>query len=173
MRIVRGLKESYKLANVHGIKVDLPVVHKANRAGIVLSICGFICLCMLWLASCAHASDDVYLSYIRQIESSNCKNMIGDNGQAVGCYQLHKGVVIDYNKKHKTQYTHAQMLDPNISMHVANWYLNTEIPRLLKHYGKPDTLENRLTAYNQGIGNVIKGKRAIVYINKYNKLKGQ
>ena len=45
-------------------------------------------------------------------------------------------------------------MDYNKSSQVANYYLNTEIPRLLKSYKMPDTVENRLGAYNYGIGNI-------------------
>lgn len=140
----------------------------------VFVLMGSIVLCFLLVLGCstkAHASEDVYLSYIRRIESSDCRNMIGDGGKAIGCYQLHAGVVLDYNKANGTKYTHAQMLDPNISMNVANWYLNKRIPQMLRHYKKPDTLENRLTAYNMGIGSVVKGKVATKYINKYRGMK--
>ena len=40
------------------------------------------------------------------------------------------------------------------SRQIADYYLNTRIPRILHHYGIPDTVEARLAAYNWGIGNL-------------------
>lgn len=45
-------------------------------------------------------------------------------------------------------------MDYNKSAQVANYYLNTEIPRLLKSFNIPDNIETRLASYNLGIGNL-------------------
>jgi hypothetical protein len=110
------------------------------------------------------------MGIISQIESSGCKNMVGDHGQALGCYQLHKGVISDYNKAHKTALKHSDALDSVIGLKIASWYTGSEIPRLLRHYGKPDTIENRLTCWNRGIKAVLQGKRATNYIMKYKRI---
>lgn len=119
----------------------------------------------------AETGQPVDMGKIAHIESSGCKNLVGDNGKALGCYQLHKGVVAEYNQYKRALYRHDDAMRPDIGLKIANWYMNTRIPAMLKHYGKPDTLENRLTAYNMGIGAVIKGKRATNYIKKYRGLK--
>lgn len=117
----------------------------------------------------AGSSMVIDLNMIAIIESSGNPLAIGDNGKAIGLYQLHAPVVKDYNLKHGTAYSHKQMHNAVVSSQVANWYLNVEIPRLLKHYKKAVTTENVLTAYNMGIGNVLKGRKAVKYIAKYNK----
>lgn len=43
-------------------------------------------------------------------------------------------------------------MDYGKSSQVADFYLNKEIPRLLKHFGHPDALTTRLAAYNWGVG---------------------
>lgn len=108
---------------------------------------------------------------IAYIESSGCKNLVGDNGKALGCYQLHSGVVAEYNQYKRASYRHKDVMRKDIGFKIANWYINKRIPAMLRHYGKPDTLENRLTAYNMGIKAVIKGKRASKYIEKYKMIK--
>lgn len=113
---------------------------------------------------------DVSLPIIAQIESSGRADAIGDGGKALGLYQLHSACITDFNKRHKTAYSHKDALNPDIASKIANWYANYEVPRLLRHFKQSDTLENRLTAYNMGVGAVIKGKRAISYINKYRRL---
>lgn len=128
----------------------------------------FILIIMAFTAT-INAQASIDINRIAMIESSGNINAIGDNGKAIGLYQLHAPVVKDYNLKHGTAYSHKQMHDKVISSKVCDWYLNVEIPRLLKHYKKAVTTDNVLTAYNIGIGAVLKGKKAVKYINKYNK----
>lgn len=130
-----------------------------------------IVICPLQGAFGAELDNSVDMGKIAFIESSGCKNMVGDNGKALGCYQLHEGVVIDYNKAHKTAFKHKDVMNKAIGLRVADWYMNQKVPAMLKHYGKPDTVENRITAYNMGIGAVVKGKSAVKYIKKYNNIK--
>lgn len=129
-------------------------------------------LCLILLLSTATigtawAESAVSMPAIAQIESSNRADAVGDGGKALGLYQLHEAVVIDYNRHHKTSYIHQDALNPKIAFTLANWYANQEIPRLLRHFRLQDTLEHRLTAYNMGIGAVLKGKKAGAYIKKY------
>lgn len=112
------------------------------------------------------------MKIIKIIESSNNDQAIGDKGKALGGYQLHFCVIQDYNKAHGTAYLHTMAFRPQEAGRVASWYINSEIPRLIAHYGLKDTLENRLTAWNMGISNLRKGKIAKSYIVKYKKLRG-
>lgn len=107
------------------------------------------------------------LHAIAQIESSGRASAVGDGGKALGMYQLHQGVITDYNRAHNARIKHQDALEPKIGLMVASWYLNTKIPQYLAHYRLPDTLENRLTAYNQGILSVIKGRVAHEYVRRY------
>lgn len=109
----------------------------------------------------------VSLQAISFIESSHNASAIGDGGKALGLYQLHSGVIKDFNRKHKTRYTHQDALDKTISERITNWYLHSELPRLLRHFKKEVSLENVLSAWNMGIGKVVKGKKAVRYIEKY------
>lgn len=109
----------------------------------------------------------VNLEAIRFIESSGRANAIGDGGKALGLFQLHAGAVCDASRFLGKKYSHKEALEPSTALILADAYLNKVIPRYLKHYGLKDTLENRLTAYNMGIGAVIKGKIATSYIKKY------
>lgn len=117
------------------------------------------------------------LKAIRMIESSDCKDMYNMKSGAIGCYQITKIVVDEWNNFHKVQYAHKDMMDKEISGQVANWYLNERIPAMLKYYKKEVTLENILIAYNYGIKHVKEDsklpKETRDYIEKYKKLKGE
>ena len=47
-------------------------------------------------------------------------------------------------------------MDYEKSKQVADYYLNKRIPQMLDYYKIPDSIDNRLMAYNWGIGNVEK-----------------
>lgn len=112
---------------------------------------------------------------IAQIESGGRADAIGDGGLAIGMHQIHAGVVKDYNSWNKTSYKHEDMKNSEVSHLVANWYLNTEIPRLIRHYKAIDSIEARLIAYNAGIKRLLKGTLpknhpSHQYIQKYRSL---
>jgi len=110
-------------------------------------------------------AEPINLKAIAQIESSGNPLAVGDRGKALGLYQLHKCVIDDYNARHNTRFSHKTALDSVISGRIANWYLNSEIPRLLRHYGLKDTTENRLMAWNRGIG-AMRSKKPVPEVTK-------
>lgn len=120
----------------------------------------------------ASASTEVSLSAIAQIESSNNPLAVGDGGKALGMFQLHQGVVDEYNRYHNTLYSHKDALRREISRKMAYWYLHVRIPQMLRYFKVSDSLENRLTAYNMGIVAVRKGRKAHSYIRKYQAIIG-
>ena len=121
---------------------------------------------MVCIAQTAQASM-VDLKALAMVESSGNPAAVGDKGRALGLFQAHAGCVSDVNRALGTKYSHRDVLDPEVAVVVASAYLEGVIPGYLKHYGIKDTLENRLTAYNMGIGAVVKGKKATKYISAY------
>lgn len=136
-----------------------------------LIIAVIIVICPLQAVFGAEMGISIDMGKIAFIESSGCKNLVGDNGKALGCYQLHKGVVAEYNQYKRASYKHKDVMRKDIGFKIANWYMNKRIPAMLRHYKLPDTLENRITAYNMGIKAVVNGKRAVKYIEKYKRIK--
>lgn len=72
---------------------------------------------------------------------------------------------------------HADTLNLNenwvLNLEIGAWYLGKIIPAYLKHYEHKDTVENRVWAYNAGIGNLNNGikpsitRRYIDYVQDY------
>lgn len=116
---------------------------------------------------------EINLRVISQIESSGNHKAVGDGGRALGAFQLHKGVIQDYNLSHNTRFPHKIALSRHYSRKIASWYINKEIPRLLRHFGLKDTISNRLTAYNKGIRAVLMKSPSKNYIKKYFKIIGE
>ena len=57
--------------------------------------------------------------------------------------------------KMETYWPLEDIEDPVKNREVGTYYMNIEIPRLLNHYGLPDTIYTRLAAYNWGIGHLL------------------
>ena len=109
---------------------------------------------------------------IVQIESGGNPRAVSRVG-ARGLTQLMKGTWEESVKRMGKDWSWDQAFDPDKNLAVGTYYMNTEIPRLLKHYKIEDTVENRLTAYNWGIGNLRYNEwydapqETIDYIKKY------
>lgn len=70
----------------------------------------------------ANPSDELITSLV-QVESRGNSNAIGDNGKAIGCLQIHKGVVEDVNRIYGTTYVHSDCKNVEISKEICRKYL--------------------------------------------------
>lgn len=112
----------------------------------------------------------VDLNIIKQIESSGNPKAFNKRSEARGLYQITPVVLEEWNNLKRIPFEEDDLFDPVINQLIADWYMNTRIPAMLKAYKLPDTLENRLWAYNAGIGRVRKGElpeETRRYIEKY------
>lgn len=115
---------------------------------------------------------NIDMNKIHKIESGNNPKAVSNKG-AVGVDQVTKPALADWNKTHpREKYEMGNMTDADTNKKVAKWYMNSRIPQMLKAYKIPDTKENRLRAYNEGVGNLKKGKNPKEtqdYVRKYNR----
>ena len=100
--------------------------------------------------------NDRLLQALIQAESSGNPKAKSSKG-AHGLMQITQPALTDYNTFQGANFSLDDMLNPDLNKQVGTWYLDSRIPQMLTHYKFPDTLENRLWAYNAGIGNVRKG----------------
>jgi hypothetical protein len=98
---------------------------------------------------------------ICQIES-NCNARAKretSTDRSYGLYQISPIVLEEWNNFHpRHQYPIESLFDPYVNYTIYNWYMNKRIPQMLKHFGKPDTVRNRIIAYNAGISYVAHDK---------------
>ena len=119
----------------------------------------------------------VDMQIVAQIESSCNPMAYNERTQATGMYQITPICLADYNNYHKGKFNLQEMFEEEKARKVARWYCFVRVPQLLKHYGFVDTLDNRLIAYNYGIGNMKKNKHLALpketreYLLKYKKLR--
>jgi len=116
---------------------------------------------------------EIDLDIIATIESSNNPMAYNIDSEATGMFQITPICLRDFNQCNKSELRIHDMYSPANAWHVADWYLHTRIPQLLKHYKKELTLENVLIAYNAGISRVGSEKipnETKEYIRKYKSL---
>src|SRR5574343_613968 len=59
-----------------------------------------------------------------RVESNGRANIVGDNGKAYGCLQIHSGMVAEANRiLGHGAYTHKEMFDPTKAREVAEGVL--------------------------------------------------
>jgi hypothetical protein len=95
---------------------------------------------------------DVYR--IVEIESSGNPLARNRRSGARGLMQIMEGTWNEITNRLGYDWSFNEAYDAEKNMTIGNYYMNTEIPRLLSHFNIPDTIETRLAAYNWGIGNL-------------------
>lgn len=78
---------------------------------------------------------------IAYVESRGIDCSVGDNGKAVGRYQLHKVYVDDVNRIADAQYTYADRTNPIKSLEMVKIYIG--------HYSDVYTMETGLPATDE------------------------
>lgn len=117
----------------------------------------------------------VDLQKIFQIESSLNPRAVNNNSGARGLGQITPIVLKEWNNMNPTdQHLSDELFDPSTNAKISGWYMNKRIPQMIKHYGLEDNIDNRLAAYNAGIGTVKNGgplpTETVNYIRKYKEL---
>ena len=88
------------------------------------------------------------IAILIQIESGGVDHAIGDNGDALGCLQIHAIYVADVNRIFHTHYTHHDALDREKAIEMTELYLMhySDAGRL----GKEPTVEDVVRMHNGG-----------------------
>jgi hypothetical protein len=113
---------------------------------------------------------DSLLDAIRHVESSNGAHTVGDNGKAIGDYQLWTVYVDDVNRILKTKkYTYKDREDSKKSREMTRIYLNyyarhhklTDLATISRlHNGGPNGHKNKATlAYAKKIQKHLNGEK--------------
>lgn len=62
------------------------------------------------------------------VESAGDPRAVGDGGRAIGCLQIHAGVIQDVNRRYGTQYDHAAARHPRHAANICRLYLAMYAP---------------------------------------------
>ena len=92
-----------------------------------------------------------FLAALSWVESKHNPNAVGDNGKALGCFQLHKIHVRDVNRIiGREQYTYADRRNPRKSAEMVVIYLNYYGRLYERKTGKKATFEILSRIHNGG-----------------------
>lgn len=106
-------------------------------------------------------SGDVNMDIIIRIESNGNPNAIGRAGEH-GLCQIIPGTWDECIERMGVDWSWKEYsFDPIKNRAVGTYYMNTRIPQMLRYYDIPDTIDNRIIAYNAGIGNLIRIHREV------------
>ena len=134
------------------------------------SLVVFLVVSMYCLVAQAEVCID--LERVKMIESSGNPRAHNTYSHARGLYQVTPICLRDWNNYHPNDiHTEKELFNSVVNTKIADWYINTRIPQMLQHYGIEDTVNNRLIAYNAGVGCLIGGRslpsETVEYIRKY------
>ena len=121
----------------------------------------------------AHAEVTIDMAKIAVIESSGVADAYNKSSGAIGLCQVTPVVLVEFDRAFHTKHNKVELYSASFNITVADWYMNTKLPKYLKYYGIADNIKNRLWAYNAGIGMLVRGvmpKETKQYIAKYARL---
>ena len=104
---------------------------------------------------------------LKELESNNTENAIGDSGLAIGILQIHKSVIQDVNRYYGTDYTHKDAFDEVCSEEIFVLYISLGIKLYKKKYNKDPTEEDIVRMWNGGIYSGYRRDSTIKYYKKF------
>lgn len=109
--------------------------------------------CYLVLCYSSIGRGDIDIGRIVKIESGGNPQAVNIRTGARGLCQIMRTTWADVCKKTGRKWSWNMAFDGVKNKYIAEYYINKEIPRLIRHYKLPDSNEMRLACYNYGVGN--------------------
>lgn len=107
------------------------------------------------------------IEILKEVESLNNPDAIGDNGKAYGVLQIHKIYVDEVNLRFGTSYTHQQMFNEQCAEEVFHLYMTYATKHFQKKYGKSPTEEDIVRMHNGGLYKGYRIDATKKYYDKY------
>lgn len=120
-----------------------------------------------------HSEPDLssIVKVLKEVESLNDSNAVGDNGKAYGILQIHKVYVDEVNEKCGTEYTHNDMFDETCAEEVFHLYMELASERFINKYNKLPTEQDIVRMHNGGMYRGYRIKATKKYYNRYLRFK--
>lgn len=114
----------------------------------------------------------IEMERIAMIESSGNPLAHNKKEDGRGLFQINPVCLKEWNNFHPSEiYSAEDLWNPQVNRRIAEWYMNTRIPQMIKHFQKIDSIENRIIAWNAGIKYVKTGAEIPAgtrrYLEKY------
>ncbi len=110
---------------------------------------------------------------LKHVETEGRVDAVGDNGRAYGILQIHKGAILDVNRRFNTNYRHIDAFDEVCSDEIFFLYISLGIELYEKKHKRSPSEEEIVRWWNGGIyrGHMKKSTRK--YYDRYRKYKKQ
>ena len=69
------------------------------------------------------------IAAMMMVESGGDPAAVGDGGRALGCLQIHDGIVQDVNRRYGASYKHKDALNPLLAPYICKLYLTMYAPQ--------------------------------------------
>lgn len=109
------------------------------------------------------------MDILAEIESGHDPKAVNRSARvpSYGLYQVAPICLRAYNQAVGTKFTVDDLLDSATNRAIAVWYIEIEIPRILRRYRKPVTTRNLLISYNAGVRYVKTGDKIPAITSRY------
>jgi len=107
------------------------------------------------------------MSILKQVETNNNPDSIGDNGRSYGVLQIQRSVLRDVNRVYGTEYCHEDMFSEKASEEVFMLYMCLGKEKFLKKHCRFPTEEQMVRMWNGGIYKGYTYKQTKLYYKKY------
>jgi hypothetical protein len=104
---------------------------------------------------------------LKQVESNNTPEAIGDGGLAFGVLQIHEPCIMDVNKHYGTTYTHEDAKDPQIAEDIFVKYIDLGIKLYKLRCGTEPNEYDIVRMWNGGIYRGYEYESTVPYLEKY------
>jgi hypothetical protein len=108
---------------------------------------------------------------LKEVESNNNPEAIGDGGKAFGVLQIHEACILDVNKHFGTNYTHEDAKKPEIAEDIFVKYLSLGIKLYKKRCGTNPNEYDLVRMWNGGIYRGYEYESTLYYLEKYKRYK--
>lgn len=110
---------------------------------------------------------------LKEVETNNNPNAVGDGGLALGNLQIHEACVIDVNRYYGTTYTHQDAKNPKIAQDIFVKYLSLGIELYTLRCGYPPSEDEIVRMWNGGIYRGYEYTDTLPYLAKYKEYKAK
>lgn len=133
----------------------------------------FIALISLPLMSTTTTKSDLLeiADVLKEVETNNNPDAIGDGGKAFGVLQIHEACILDVNRFYGTEYTHEDAKDPDIAEDIFIKYIQVGIKLYKQRCGYAPSDREIVRMWNGGIYRGYEYKSTKPYLAKYLKYK--
>lgn len=111
------------------------------------------------------------IDVLKEVETNNNIDAIGDNGKAFGILQIHKICIDDVNRYYNTNYTHQDAFNEDCAEEIFRKYINIGVGIYIRKYNKFPSEKDIVRMWNGGVYKGYLRKSTLKYYRRYLRFK--